>query len=97
MAGLASLAALGFVGGLTVVIIRVAADNPLMLGFGVPGPAAPLFTLPWLALLLTTLVVVLSLIAWRKSWWGTASRVHYTLVSLGLVSFFGFVSYWGLI
>jgi len=97
VAGLASLAALGFVGGLTVVIIRVAADNPLMLGFGVPGPAAPLFTLPWLALLLTTLVVVLSLIAWRKSWWGTASRMHYTLVSLGLVSFFGFVSYWGLI
>ncbi|KPK65272.1 MAG: hypothetical protein AMS21_05175 [Gemmatimonas sp. SG8_38_2] len=89
--------ALGFVGGLTAVIMRVAADNPLMLGFGVPGPAAPLFTLPWLSLVLQVLVIAFALMAWTRRWWGKPSRVHYTLVTLGLVSFFGFVSYWGLI
>ena len=97
VAGSASLASVGFVVGLAAVIMRVATDNPLMLGFGVPGPAAPLFTLPWLAAFLTVPVIALSLMAWRKRWWGTASRVHYTLVTLGLVSFFGFVSYWGLV
>jgi pimeloyl-ACP methyl ester carboxylesterase len=97
VAGLASLLALGFVGGLTAVIMRVAADNPLMLGFGVPGPAGPLFTMPWLSLVLQVLVVAFALMAWRKGWWGRPSRVHYTLVTLGLASFFGVVSYWGLV
>ncbi len=97
IAAFASLLALGFVGGLTAVIMRVAADNPLMLGFGVPGPAAPLFTLPWLSLVLLIPVFAFALMAWRRRWWGKVARVHYTLVALALMSFYGLVSYWGLV
>jgi pimeloyl-ACP methyl ester carboxylesterase len=87
LAGLAALAAIGFVVGLVLLVRGVPASNPYVLAFGIPGSAAPLLWLPWLFLTLTVAVVVLVVPAWRRGWWGRVGRIHYSLVVAACVSF----------
>ena len=43
---------------------------------------------------LTVLAAVLGVVAWKKSYWGVAGRVHYTLVTLATLAFVWFLAYW---
>jgi hypothetical protein len=60
--------------------------NPFVLGFGIPGPAAPLLWIPWVLVSLTIAVIGFMTLAWRRGWWGGFARVHYTLVAAACVS-----------
>ncbi len=97
LAGLAALTAVGFVVGLAWVIRRVAAQNPYVIGFGIPESAAPLLWLPWAVVASTLGAVAFAVLAWRRGWWGRAGRVHYSLVAAACVAFTAFLVTRGLL
>jgi hypothetical protein len=94
VASVAAAAAVGFLAVLVWTALRTSRTAPLILAFGVPEDAAPLFLIPWLVLLLGIAALMLTVSAWRRGWWNVASRIHYSLVSLALVSFVAFLAHW---
>ncbi|HSK83643.1 MAG TPA: serine hydrolase domain-containing protein, partial [Rubrobacter sp.] len=50
-----------------------------------------------LAAVLTPGALVYSVVAWKNSYWGTAARVHYTLVTVAGVALVWFLNYWNLL
>jgi len=93
----ASLLGLGFLIALTSVVLKTAQDNALLLGFGVPANASPIFVLPWLMILATIGVALFTVTAWKRNWWSFAGRVHYLLVAIACVSFIVWVLKLGLL
>lgn len=65
-AGLACVAALLFLLGLLGAMARVAGERPILLVFGLPDGAAPLFVLPWVASALGLLALGAAPPAWRR-------------------------------
>ena len=96
VAGVAAVAAVGFLAVLVWTVLRTSKTNPLILAFGVPDSAAPLFLVPWLMLLSGLGVLMFAVAAWRHGWWNVAMRIHYTLVGAACVGFVGFLAYWRL-
>jgi len=97
LSALTSFLCLGFLLGLVLSILQTAQDNPLLLGFGVPGKASSLFVLPWLVILGTIVMVVFTAIAWKSRWWSLTGRVHYSLINLACFGFVVWVTSLGLI
>ncbi len=97
LSAITSLLCLGFLLGLVLIIRQTAQDNPLLLGFGVPGKVSSLFVLPWLAILGTIVLVVFTAIAWKNRWWSMTGRVYYSLVSFACFGFVVWVTSLGLI
>jgi pimeloyl-ACP methyl ester carboxylesterase len=89
LAGFSALLALGFLTGIAMVVFKLAAINPYVLAFGLPGKHAWLLLLPWIELLLSMLLVGLAVIAWKQKWWSSAGRIHYSLVALASAAFCG--------
>ncbi len=87
LASFTSLLALGFLIGLAAIVFGTAEQNPLLLGFGIPGSASPIFLLPWLVVLATFGIIIFAIAAWKEHWWGLAGRVHYSLVAIACVGF----------
>lgn len=56
------------------------------------GLVIPLVTTP-----LAMALAALSLLAWRRHFWGRAMVVHYTLFSLAALLFAGWLAYWNLL
>jgi CubicO group peptidase (beta-lactamase class C family) len=81
--------------GGTAAIIAV--RNPLAL----MGSSQTILTVPlafsFIAVILTAGAVVFTFLAWKNRFWGTLGRVHYTLVTLGALSFAGWLYYWNLL
>jgi CubicO group peptidase (beta-lactamase class C family) len=50
-----------------------------------------------LSAVLTVGALIYSVLAWKKSYWGIAARVHYTLVTVAAVAFVWFLNYWNLL
>jgi pimeloyl-ACP methyl ester carboxylesterase len=96
IAVLTAACALGLVVALALVVRDVAARNPFILGFGLPGDAAPLFLVPWVVALLAAGTAACAALAWRHGWWGRIARVHYALVAIAGVSFLGMLLAFGL-
>ena len=96
VAGVAAVAAVGFLAVLVWTVLRTSRTTPLILAFGVPGSAASLFLVPWLVLLLGMGALILAAASWRRGWWGAALRIHYTLVGLACVGFVAFLAHWRL-
>jgi hypothetical protein len=96
LAVLTALCAIGFVVGLALVVWNVAASNPFILGFGLPGEVAPLLPVLWVVTLLGAGTAACAVLAWRHGWWGRVARVHYSLVATAAVSFVGMLLEFGL-
>ena len=86
VAWLAAFLAFGFAVGLALVVRTTMDRNPFVLGFGIPGPAAPLLSIPWVVVGLTIAVIGFVPLAWRRGWWGRSARAHYTLVAAACLS-----------
>ena len=50
-----------------------------------------------LAAVLTIVLAAMTVLAWRKGFWGLTARVHYTLVALAALAFVWFLNYWNLL
>jgi pimeloyl-ACP methyl ester carboxylesterase len=87
LAFLTALCAVGFVAGLALVVRDVATRNPFILGFGLPGAAAPLLLLPWVTVALATATAVCAVLAWRRRWWGRWARLYLSAVAAAGASF----------
>ena len=50
-----------------------------------------------LSAVLTVGALIYSVLAWKRSYWGIATRVHYTLVTVAAVAFVWFLNFWNLL
>ena len=50
-----------------------------------------------LSAVLTVGALLYSVLAWKRSYWGIATRVHYTLVTVAALAFVWFLNYWNLL
>ncbi|MEN9936776.1 MAG: hypothetical protein RLZZ387_3355 [Chloroflexota bacterium] len=98
LAVLAGVLALVFVVGLATTIISTAVDNEIVLLFGAPRWAAPLFALPPLLVLLAAGLVVAAALGWRGSAaWSGWQRGYYALLALAAVGFAAVLGSMGMI
>jgi pimeloyl-ACP methyl ester carboxylesterase len=86
-----------FLVGLTLIVRETMATNWLLLTFGLPAKAAPLFIIPPLTAVLALGGLVLAVLAWKNAYWTAVGRVHYSLVALAATAFTWFLSYWDLL
>jgi CubicO group peptidase (beta-lactamase class C family) len=79
----------GFALGMPAIMQNVLLEPPLItkiaLGLGV------------LAAVLTVGALVYTALAWKNSYWGSAGRLYYTLVTIAAVAFVWFLNYWNLL
>jgi len=68
-----------------VVIAYLDGDSQLLLFFGLPGEARPLFILPLLSLLATLGMVALALQGWFSDAWHILRKLYYSLLALSAV------------
>jgi hypothetical protein len=97
LAGAASSVCLGFLGGLIATVLQTVDASPFLLAFGLPGSASPLFLLPWVAVALAVVAVVIAVAAWKNCWWTLTGRVHYSVVAAACVAFIAFMAIRGLV
>jgi pimeloyl-ACP methyl ester carboxylesterase len=76
-----ALLGLAYVIGLVAAIARTAAENPVIMVFGLPGWAAPLLLFPWILLAGSLALAACAVIAWRREAWSPWGRVHFSLVA----------------
>jgi hypothetical protein len=50
-----------------------------------------------LGAVLTVGALIYSVLAWKRSYWGIATRVHYTLVTVAALALVWFLNYWNLL
>jgi len=69
----------------------------MAIGFGQASTITVILA-AWLAAAVLTLgLTVFTLIAWFKRYWGIASRIHYTMVTIAAIAFVWFLNYWNLL
>ena len=65
--------------------------------FGVSIAGQIVLGLGVLSAVLTVAALVCTVLAWKNSYWGIASRAYYTLVTVAAVAFVWFLNYWNLL
>ncbi|MCP5067523.1 MAG: alpha/beta hydrolase [bacterium] len=96
MATSACMLALVFLLGLGATLLITADHNPVILAFGVPGWAAPLFLLPILIALTIAGALLLTPSAWRSSWWSLWRKLLHTVSILGCAGFLALLARFGI-
>lgn len=94
LAGIVCLVNLIILGTLLVLILT---EQVTDIQYGVPPWLVAIFILALVSALLTIGVLLCTLLAWGKHWWGTTSRIHYTLVALAALAFVIELAYWNLL
>jgi CubicO group peptidase (beta-lactamase class C family) len=69
----------------------------MAIGFGQASTITVILAAWLVAAVLTLGLIVFTLIAWFKRYWGIASRIHYTTVTLAAIAFVWFLNYWNLL
>jgi CubicO group peptidase (beta-lactamase class C family) len=81
---------------LLFVVGTVLSFNPVPL-FGVSMIYKIVLGLGVLSAVLTVGALIYGVLAWKRSYWGIAARVHYTLVTVAAVAFVWFLNFWNLL
>jgi CubicO group peptidase (beta-lactamase class C family) len=81
---------------LLFVVGTVLWGNPVPL-FGVSMIYKIVLGLGVLSAVLTVGALLYGVLAWKRSYWGIAARVHYTLVTVAAVAFVWFLNFWNLL
>ena len=97
LAGLVGLLYVGFSLALRSAMSTTNATTPLLLRFGLPADYWPAFTILWVAVILTLVLVVFALLAWVRRTWSLPRRLLFTLVTLAAVAFASLAAFWGLL
>ncbi len=83
---------------LTFIALAVAlVSNMATLGGAIPTALKVALGMPVIFVLLTILLIVVAIQVWRRSYWGTGRRVHFTLVTLAAVAVCLFFNQWNLL
>ena len=62
-----------------------------------PAAANPILeAMPVILWTLTGLLVVFTVIAWRRGFWGRMARLHYSLFTLAVIGLMGMLNYWNI-
>jgi hypothetical protein len=93
--------AYGIVVGISVlnllfVVGTVLWGNPVPL-FGVSTIYEIVLGLGVVSAVMTVGALIYGVLAWKRSYWGIATRVHYALVTLAAVAFVWFLNFWNLL
>jgi len=97
LASAACVVSLIFLVGLGATLVITADENPVVLAFGVPGWAAPLFWLPILVALTTVTALFLTPSAWRSEWWSPWRRLLHIVAILGCIGFLALLLRFGIL
>jgi hypothetical protein len=65
--------------------------------YGVPAFAIAFLCLPLLTTILTIVLLVFALRAWKRGDWSLMTRSHYSLIALAALIFVPFLNYWNLL
>jgi len=82
---------------LFTVLVVLAVGNFTEAEYGVTPLLWAALTVGGLAALLTLGTIVHAVRAWRGSYWGVASRIHYTVITLTFMAFVWQINHWNLL
>ena len=82
---------------LVSLILGPAGTEALLSSLTIPPPIVAWLTLPLIAISLTVVGVILTVLAWQRRYWTTFGRIHYTVVVGAALAFIIWLSYWNLI
>ena len=67
------------------------------LAYGVPVVLLIVLTMPIIAALFTIGALGFTALAWHRRYWSLPGRIHYTIVTIALLSFLWSLNYWNLL
>lgn len=82
---------------LFLIWMKIVLGNFSQLVYGVSSSLRVLLALPLLIAVLTAIVLIFTLLAWKNGYWRLAGRVHYTLVTVAALIFIWQLNYWNLL
>lgn len=94
---LAALSLLGFIIVVYVVALQMALSNDNRFLMGLPGSTAPLFILPYLAILCAVGMTVGMVSAWARRAGSVAGRLYLTLLCIAAWISIAVLGYWGVL
>jgi len=97
IAGSAAVLMLLFVLLLSMMMSRTNLVEQFFTSIPVPPPLILLLVMPVIAAALTIFVIPLNVLAWLKKYWALQERIHYTLVTVALVSFIWWLDFYNLL
>lgn len=83
-----------FVVGLTATLNAV---GPSGLGDRVPMPIRWLLIIPLVTAVLSIVLLILNVLAWKNAWWSVTERIFHLMYSLAAVGFIFYLNYWNLL
>jgi hypothetical protein len=84
-----------FVVALNLRFNQLSATTPILLRFGLPAADTPLFLLPFLAEILTAILLIITFFVWIAGFWSRRQRIFLSLMTLAAVIFASLMAYWG--
>jgi len=97
IAGSAAILMLLFVLLLSMMMNQTNLVEQFFTSITVPLPLILLLVIPVIAAILTLFVIPLTVLAWLKKYWTLQGRIHYTLVTLALVTFIWWLNFYNLL
>ena len=97
IAGSAAILMLLFVLLLSMMMNQTNLVEQFYASISVPLPLILLLVIPVIAAILTLFVIPLTVLAWLKKYWTLQGRIHYTLVTLALVTFIWWLNFYNLL
>jgi hypothetical protein len=79
---LAGILAATFIFGAVALIIAASFRPDFVILYGLPQSNAPLFIIPVVLIVLTVLMLICAILAWRDKGWGTPGRLYFSLLTL---------------
>ena len=93
LAGFISALNLVFLVGLNLAAVRMGQEFV----YGMPPLVIALLCIPLLTTLLTALLPIWTVFAWKDKYWSLVGRLHYSLITLAALAYIPFLSYWNLL
>ncbi|NPV77164.1 MAG: alpha/beta fold hydrolase [Anaerolineae bacterium] len=86
-----------FLGLLTFVSFRLALNNDFIILYGLPSSTKPLFIIPPTTIIMTALMLIGVIFAWRRTYWSIWNRMYYSLLSLAACTSLLILSLWNMV
>jgi hypothetical protein len=82
---------------LFIIGIALVTANPFELVYGIPALLHVSLALALLAVVMTAGLLIFAVLAWKDGYWSLLGRMHYTLLTVIVLAFTWWLSYWNLL